>query len=149
MLMVFWMLLSGQTRPYLVGSGVVCSLFVTWIAYRKALVDKEGHPIHLLARYCLTFLPWLLWQIVLSNIDVAKRVWSPSRPISPHMVTLKLELKDDLSTVVLANSITLTPGTVSVSVDSEKKEILVHALTKEAAAGLQKMHDRVLRLEGR
>ena len=149
-LLAFWFLLSGQfDNPYLIGSGVVCCAAVTLLAVRERIVDKEGHPIHLVW-HALFYLPWLFWQIVLANIDVALRVWLPGkRPISPRLIRVPFRMKSDLATMIYANSITLTPGTVTVRVDSESKEFLVHALSEAGEAGLRdgQMHDRVLKLE--
>ncbi len=151
-LLVFWCLLSGQVDLrhsadlYLFGCGVFCCALVTYLASRKDIVDEEGHPIHLAWR-SFSYLPWLFRQIVISNIDVAKRVWHPRRPIAPRLVRVPYETKTDLATVIYANSITLTPGTITVIVDTEKREILVHALSAEAEAGLREMHDRVVKLE--
>ena len=149
-LMAFWFLLSGQFHNvFLVSCGVVCCAAVTFLAVRSNLVDEEGHPIHLALRSIL-YLPWLFWQIILSNIDVAYRVWHPRRPISPRLVRVPYGTKSDLATVIYANSITLTPGTVTVRVDPEKKEFLVHALTEEAEKGVLDgaMERRVRNLEG-
>ena len=149
-LMAFWFLLSGQFHSvFLISCGVVCCAAVTFLAVRENIVDEEGHPIHLAFR-SIAYLPWLFWQIVLSNLDVAYRVWHPRRPIAPRMVRVPYRTKSDLATVIYANSITLTPGTVTVRVDPERKEFLVHALTEEAEKSLLDgaMESRVRKLEG-
>ncbi len=134
---------------YLLGCGVFCCALVTYIAIRKKILDQEGLPLHL-AFGMLLYFPWLLWQILLSNLDVAYRVWHPSRPISPRFLSVPFETKTDLGTVVYCNSITLTPGTVTVSVDNDNKELLIHALSDKAADGLLAgtMHEKVKKLEG-
>lgn len=141
-LFVFWLLLSGHydvTQPvdrYLIGSGAAVCAFVTWLARRRfAILDEEGHPIQLGVRV-LVYGPWLFWQILLSNWDVFKRVWSPSLPIAPCMVRVPSDTRSDLGTVIYANSITLTPGTVTVSVDHDKRELLVHCLHPGAGVDL-------------
>ncbi len=75
-----------------------------------------------------------MWQIVIANIDVARRVLSPSLPISPTLIRVKASQSTDLGQAIYANSITLTPGTISI--DVEDGEILVHALTREGAQSL-------------
>jgi multicomponent Na+:H+ antiporter subunit E len=76
----------------------------------------------------------LLWQIVLANVDVAKRILDPRLPISPTMITLKPTQRSEIGQVIYANSITLTPGTVTTSLSDGVLE--VHALTRENADAL-------------
>ena len=154
-LFVFWLLLSGKyhlghsTDRFLTACGVLSCVFVTVYSSRHGMLDEEGHPVHLALRG-LRYIPWLFWQIVLSNWDVFKRVWSPERPISPCMVWVPYRTKTDLGTVIYANSITLTPGTVTVEVDTKERKMLVHCLTEGAGQDLLKggMDDQVRRLEG-
>lgn len=146
-LYLFWLSLSGQFHStYLLCAGAVCCALVTYIARRMDIVDEEGHPIEVVARF-LAYLPWLLWQIVVANIDVARRVWSPNLPISPRFVEVPHDTKTQLGAVTFANSITLTPGTVTVTVGPDK--ILVHALTEGAAEALLQgdMLERVKKTE--
>ena len=79
----------------------------------------------------IRFLPWLLWQIVLANIDLAIRTLHPKMPINPILINIKNNLKSDLGMVILANSITLTPGTVTI--DINENEFLVHVISEKAA----------------
>lgn len=146
-LAVVWLLLSGHYDPLILTLGGLSCLFVTLIAQRMDVVDHEGHPIHLTWR-ALTYWPWLLWQIIQSNIDVARIILSPSLPISPELITVEASQSDDLGRVIFANSITLTPGTVSIFVWSGSIE--VHALTHESAADLQsgEMNRRVSGMMG-
>ena len=129
--------------------GILTCLFVTYLTHRKGILDEEGHPIHL-ALAMLSYLPWLLWQIVLANLDVAYRVWHPKLKISPRMIRVPYSTKTSVGKVIYANSITLTPGTVTISVDEQTGEMLVHALSDKAAEGLLsgEMHERVKKLEG-
>ncbi len=154
-LFVFWLLLSGKVHldhssdRYLSACGLVCCFLVTAYWARHRLLDEEGHPVHLTLR-ALLYLPWLFWQIVLSNWDVLKRVWAPSRPISPCLVWIPYRTRTDLGTVIYANSITLTPGTVTIEVDTKGRRMLVHCLTEAAREDLLKggMDDQVRKLEG-
>jgi multicomponent Na+:H+ antiporter subunit E len=151
----FWLLLSTKyhlghsTDRFLTACGLLSCILVAAYSSRHGLVDEEGHPVHLALRG-LRYIPWLFWQIVLSNWDVFKRVWSPARPISPCMVRVSYRTRTDLGTVVYANSITLTPGTVTVDVDTKEKTFLVHCLTEGAGEDLKKggMDHQVRRLEG-
>ncbi len=128
-----WLLLSGHFEPLILGFGVFSCVVVVIISSRMDVVDHEGHPIHL-TWSALVYWPWLMWQIVLANIDVARRILSPSLPISPTMIRVKASQSSDLGQAIYANSITLTPGTISVDVGNG--EILVHALTREGAQSL-------------
>jgi len=142
----FWFGLSGQTQPFLLGGGVVtCALIVGYMIRQQATV--WDWPPRALALAAVTYLPWLLWQIVVANARVIYLTLHPSLPITPCVVKLPCTLKTPLGRTIYANSITLTPGTVSVSL--EEDGIVVHALTREDADGLLdgQMHDRVARLE--
>jgi multicomponent Na+:H+ antiporter subunit E len=87
-------------------------------------------------------------EIVVSNLAVAKVILSPSLPIHPRIVRVAGKQKTPIGQVIYANSITLTPGTVTLDVRDDK--FLVHALTSDSAAGLLsgEMDERVARLEG-
>jgi multicomponent Na+:H+ antiporter subunit E len=82
----------------------------------------------------LLYWPWLLWEIVKANWDVAKIIANPSLPISPTMMRVRASQKTDLGKAIYANSITLTPGTLSVGLEGD--EITIHALTRAGADGV-------------
>ena len=148
-LFAFWLLLSGMYTPFLVAAGVGCAVGVTLLARRMDVIDREGHPVHLAWAAVLLYWPWLLKEVVKSALDVTRRVLDPRLPISPTLVEFRPSQRTDLGLVIHANSITLTPGTISVEV--EHGRFLVHALTAEAAAGLagSEMDRRCTELEGR
>lgn len=129
-----WLLLSGFFEPLLLGLGVASCVIVVLIANRMDVIDREGHPIHLGWRV-LTYWIWLAAEIVKANLDVARRILDPRLPIHPMLVRVKASQASELGQVIYANSITLTPGTVSIQVESG--EILVHALTTEMAEDLK------------
>jgi len=143
----FWLALSGQynTTYYIIG--ITCAILVAVFGVRMAVVDEEGHPIHLAFR-ALTYWPWLFWEIAKSAVNVASIILSPRLPISPTMTIIKANQKTGLGVSIFANSITLTPGTISVDVVGG--EILVHALSKSGAEDLEEgtMNRRVARFEG-
>ena len=98
------------------------------------IVDDEAEPVHLVPR-AVVYLPWLVKEIFKSNIDVARRVLTPGRPrISPRIIEAATTQHSDLGRVIYANSITLTPGTVSVRVHGTS--ITVHAIADDVADGL-------------
>ena len=144
-----WMLLSGEfslDHGLILGLGIASVILVVLIAVRMDVVDHEGHPIHLTQRFVGYWL-WLLLEIVKGGIDVTRRVWSPSMPISPTMYILKASQPGELGQVIYANSITLTPGTVTVRLDGG--DILVHAIAREVGDDLAsgEMDRRVTELE--
>ncbi len=133
MLFGLWLLLSGHFEPVLLGLGVASCVLVVWIARRMDLVDREGLSAQLTWR-ALPYWGWLAWQIVKTNVEVALIILTPKMPISPRMVRVRASQKSELGHVVYANSITLTPGTVTVDLVDGGLE--VHALTKAAADDL-------------
>jgi len=146
-LFVFWLLLSGYFTAFLMTMGAASAIAVTLLARRMDLVDREGHPIRLSWRLIL-YWPWLFKEIVKSAWDVSKIILDPKLPISPTLVRVKTSQKTTVGVVTYANSITLTPGTISVEV--ARGEILVHALTRDGAESLAKgeMDRRVTHFEG-
>lgn len=139
--------MSGIFEPLILILGVFSCALVVVIAVRMDVIDHEAVPVHLTFKVLL-YWPWLLWEIVKANIDVTKRVLGFA-DISPTMVRIKATQKTDLGIVIFANSITLTPGTISIDVD-EEGYILVHALSRDGTEGLEggDMDRRVTELEG-
>jgi multicomponent Na+:H+ antiporter subunit E len=155
LLLAAWTLWSGLSWPWgehfeplVAVMGVLSTALVVFIAWGMDLVDSEGAPLQLTTFRTLAYIPWLAWEIVKANIDVARRILDPRLPISPNMIEVVASQSSEIGRVVYANSITLTPGTVSVTV--EAATIAVHALTREAAAGVETgdMDRRVSRVEG-
>ncbi len=142
-----WLLLSGHFEPLILSFGAASVALVVFLAHRMDVVDHEGHPVHLSWKLPL-YWAWLVWQIVLSNLSVARKILSPDMRIDPRLISVDAGQKDDLDRVVYANSITLTPGTVSLRLDEGK--ILVHALDEGFAEDLERgtMRRRVRRFAG-
>lgn len=146
-LFLFWLLLSGIYTPVLVLSGLGASIAVALLASRMELADREGHPIHL-GLAALTYWPWLLKEIFRSGWQVTRLILDPRLPVSPTFVRFRPSQKTTVGLATHANSITLTPGTVTVEAGAD--EFLVHALTREGADGAvdSEMDRRVSRMEG-
>jgi len=146
-LMAMWMLWSGHLEPLLLSLGGLSCVSIVWLSRRMRIVDEEGAPIQLGVRPFTQYFPWLVKEIVRANVDVARRIVDPQLPIRPIMVCVKTRQRSALGRVILANSITLTPGTISVNMQGEK--IWVHALSSEGAdedlSG--EMNRRVAKLE--
>ncbi len=146
-LFAVWLLLSGHYTPLLIGFGMGSCALTVYIAMRMDVADHEGVPIDWGGRFLL-YLPWLLKEILVANIRVAKIILSPSLPISPIMVVFRSTQKTDLGRVLYANSITLTPGTITTGVEGDQLEI--HALTWQDVDGREEdeMDRRVSVVEG-
>ncbi len=146
-LYVFWILMSGFFTPFLLVVGAGASLAVVWIANRMDVIDHEGHPYQL-GWSAATYWPWLVKEILKSAIDVSRIIVDPRRGPTPTLTRFRPRQKTVVGLVTHANSITLTPGTLSVDVGRD--EIVVHAFTREGAAGVHdsEMDRRVERFEG-
>jgi multicomponent Na+:H+ antiporter subunit E len=147
LLLVLWLLASGHYTVLLISFGVASCAGVVLLCSRMGIVDAEGMPVHLLGR-AIRYIPWITYQVVMANFDVAQRVLLPWAKITPKLLEVVATQKTDLGRVLYANSITLTPGTVSILVIGDR--ITVHAIAKEAADSLEEgeMDRRVTRLEG-
>jgi multicomponent Na+:H+ antiporter subunit E len=132
-LFAFWVVLSGYFTPFLLAAGAVSAVAVVAFARRLEVVDPEGHPVHF-AGMAVRYWPWLVVEIVKSAWDVTKIILHPKLPISPVLIRVPATQKTAVGRVVFANSITLTPGTVTV--EAGRTEFLVHALTREGAESL-------------
>jgi multicomponent Na+:H+ antiporter subunit E len=147
-LYLFWLLLSGFFTAFLLSAGVGSALAVVLFARRMDVIDAEGHPIRLGAALLL-YWPWLLKEIVKSAWAVSMIILHPKLPISPTLVRFKPSQKTDVGLVTHANSITLTPGTITIEAGPE--EFLVHGLTRSSAQGVvdSEMDRRVTAREGK
>ncbi len=148
-LAVLWILLSGMFEPLLIGLGVASIVLTIWIARHMDVVDHEAHPVHFGIR-ALLYYPWLTKEIIIANIDVAKVILSPKMKIQPHVFTVKASQLSDIGRTTYANSITLTPGTVTIAMTEGRDVVEVHALTGAARAGVEsnEMNRRCTAMEG-
>ena len=134
LIFIFWFILSGHTELWLLLLGLASTGLTIFLSNRMNIMDHEGHPFHLTLRLLHYFL-FLAKEIVIANLDVVKRVLMPGRSISPQIIQIPHNKKTDLGKVIYANSITLTPGTVTVELTD--KNIKDHALSKDGADELQ------------
>jgi len=125
-LFIFWLLLSGHYTPMLIGFGLGSSVLVVYLATRMDVVDHEGLPLQLGGRFWVYF-PWLMKEIFIANVKVARIILSPKLPISPVVTHFRASQESDLGKAIYANSITLTPGTITTGIQGQDLEI--HALT--------------------
>lgn len=133
-LAMLWLLLSGHYAALLLALGVLSVFACVALAHRMDVIDREGVPIHVSARAVLYWI-WLLKEIVLSNLHVVRCILAPRLRIAPTDFVVPASQRTDLGQMIYANSITLTPGTVSMDLDHGT--IHVHALTAVTAAGVR------------
>ena len=145
-LATFWLLISDYNTILILSLGVASIALVLYIAHRMDVVDHESQPLHLTIKLP-GFYAWLIKEIICANILVVKHIWLGNKTISPTLATLKANQKTDIGKVIYANSITLTPGTVSVALEGD--QIRVHALLHESIKELEagEMDRRVTELE--
>ncbi len=132
-LAVSWVLWSGLYKPLVLGLGAFSCVLSVYMAHRMGFFRHQA---------IVTLLPrlpgywwWLLREIVASSVEVARLILKPSLPISPTVVELQAETQSEVGLVILGNSITLSPGTVTL--DVHEGQLLVHCLTSESAGALQ------------
>ncbi len=135
-LLLFWIIFNGKVtlEILLVGCVISAVLTVMWHVMfggsRNALLLSPK----MIWRY-LKYFAGLLWEIVVCNIKVMRLILHPAEEIHPRLVSFNANLKEDLHTVILANSITLTPGTITVGLEGNK--LLVHGLDASFTDGIE------------
>jgi multicomponent Na+:H+ antiporter subunit E len=124
-LLTVYLLLAGFMVDELI-VGALVSLIVTIIIAKYVNYQIDYKLPYRLLVFVFVYLPLFIWKLVLANIDVARRVLSPKIPLNPGFVKIPTDLKGDFAKLTLANSITLTPGTLSIDVEDE--HIYVHTV---------------------
>ena len=134
LLLVNWIIFSGVLDAFHLGLGVICCGFVAWLSTDLVFGNtSKGLRARLVEAFRFVgYAAWLLWQVVLANIHVLKLAFSQNeRATHPRIIRFKTSLKSDFARYVFANSITLTPGTVTMSLVGD--EFVVHAIDKAVA----------------
>ncbi|MHB8090820.1 MAG: Na+/H+ antiporter subunit E [Syntrophales bacterium] len=138
LLMIFWLLLSGHYDLMHISFGVFSVFVIMLLNYplRKRLFSllEKSETQRLSILNLAGYIPWLLWQIVMSSLQVASVVLRPSCPIDPSLVSFKTSLQNTTYRVILGNSITLTPGTITLRIEGD--EFLVHSLMDASSSGI-------------
>lgn len=140
LLFIFWMILSGRSETKFIIYGVITSAVTIWLTYPLLLVSNKDktkkyfvfgiNPIRLISYFF-----WLMWQLFLANMDVLLATTGQEMAIDPKIVRFYYRNDNPMASVMLANSITLTPGTVTINVE-EDGLFEIHALTPGAAEGV-------------
>ena len=137
-----WLLLSQSYIGFHIILGLIVSFVVAW------LNTDQSEPTFQNVRWSqvMTYLPWLMWRMLSSGIHLSYLILHPRLPIDPKIIRYHTDLKDELGAVLLGNSITLTPGTITVELNH--KEFVVHTIDDEAADDVTslRMEQRILRI---
>ena len=133
-LAIFWLLLSGYFAPLLLSFGAISIAIVVYLLNRMNLVDGQTPSIGQIVK-AVRYVPWLFRQIFISSINVTKLIWGNPSKVSPALKKISVKNVPVASRAYYANSITLTPGTLSV--DLVDDEITVHALQASSIDELQ------------
>ena len=141
LMFAFWLLLSGNTEVKFLTYGILTAVIVAWVSYPVLLLPNREQTrkyfvLGINPGKLIAYFFWLMWQLVLANVDVIKATVGPELVINPCVVKFRYTIDNPMGTMILANSITLTPGTVTMNV-TEDGLFEVHALTDGAAEGLE------------
>lgn len=142
-----WLLMSGVYKPMIVGFGFVSAVIAVLVVRRMDQVDQDHLKIPLNPLKFLWYLVWLMGEVVKSNITVTKMILSPKMGVRQHIFYVPNTQKSELAEVIFANSITLTPGTITVETESDA--FWVHAVSFDESdhEALADMDRRVTNLE--
>lgn len=140
-----WVVFSGLLEPYFLVAGLICVILSMLCLHKMQLLQCEVCASYYTPRM-ITYILWLVREVAKSTWDVTKVIWKPKLPINPVLSTTPMKQHTYLDAALYGNSITLTPGTISVSVDHNT--ILVHALDEESIESLEKgkMNEKILSL---
>jgi multicomponent Na+:H+ antiporter subunit E len=147
LLLGVWLLMSGHYDVFHISMGVFSALFVVLLNVRlrkyyffeEELAEakarmKDVFTVRLRYGRVLFYIPWLIWQIVVASLQVAAVVLNPKMPIDPALLRFKTNFPNTSARVILGNSITLTPGTITIRIKDD--EFLVHALMDVSSSGI-------------
>jgi multicomponent Na+:H+ antiporter subunit E len=131
--LAFYLLLAGTVDAFEVVTGVATAAVVATVFGRITFVRPPalGRSTARVVRWCL-YVPYLLWEVVKANVAIAVIVLHPRLPIDPQLVSYQTDLDGELALTTFANSVTLTPGTLTVDVDADEGRLLVHTLTTDS-----------------
>jgi len=136
-LFVLWVLLSTSFELIHLGLGLVISFAVAWI--------NSGHspfvPRFRLWLRIFLYLPWLFYKIIQSSINLSKLILHPALPITPQLISVKSKLRHHAAIVLLGNSLTLTPGTITAEVD--RNNLIVHGMGKDDDVAIKQIESKI------
>jgi len=131
---ILWLILSGKYNPFHMGLGLVVSFGVAWLNSGHGHSPFRNFPLVRI----LGYLPWLFWRIVRASLHLTRLILHPALPINPKLIHYRTKLQGQAPIVLLGNSITLTPGTITAEVNAQ--ELIVHAIDDESGQDLTQEH---------
>jgi len=136
LMFALWIVLSGIFEPLILGLGLVSCFIVALMSHSLIFPYPKWAYILYVIRFPV-YMPWLLMKVLQANIHLLRIIFHPRMMdlIDPHIITFRTDLREDLSITAMANSITLTPGTITISADKEGT-FKVHAIDKMSAEEL-------------
>lgn len=136
-LFVFWIFLSASFEWIHLGLGLIFSFAVAWINSGHALFV----PKFRLWLRILLYLPWLFYKILQSSLNLSKLILHPALPIAPKLISVESKLRHHAAVVLLGNSLTLTPGTITAEVD--RNNLIIHSMDKNDDAAIKQIESKI------
>lgn len=135
-LLLFWLVMSGKLEVFHIITGILAVSFVVWLDRRLGPLSTDEETLSLHAHFLKlpVYLPWLAWQMILSSYHIGKVILVPRHRIHPMMLKFDSKMPSHAARVVLGNSITLTPGTLTLDIQGDT--FWVHSLDEVSAKGL-------------
>lgn len=124
--LISWLALTGINDIQEIIAGLIISLIVTLISGHFLVTSKKKNNLFKRLIYGLGYIFKFLWEMIKANFHVAYIVIHPKLPIKPGIIKIHSELQKDVSLTMLSNSITLTPGTLTVDIDEQQKNLYIH-----------------------
>lgn len=135
-LCLFWLALSGHYTTLLLVLGAACCIWIQLVSRRMDIIDHEGYPIHLVPWRIVLYWIWLIKEIIVSTWVVIRMILSPRMNISPKVKRISAQEMNEMEKTIYANSITLTPGTLTLEVENDELEI--HTLRGDLLESLER-----------
>ncbi len=136
-LFVVWIFLSDSFEWTHLGLGLICSFIVAWI--------NSGHSLFVpkfrLWLRIFLYLPWLFYKILQSSLNLSRLILHPALPITPQMISVDSKLRHHAAVVLLGNSLTLTPGTITVEVD--RNRLIIHSMDKGDIVAIKQIESKI------
>ena len=141
-LLLFWILLSNTLALEFLIPGIILIIVIIALFCRKCKIFDGAKTTPRAFAYTFVYIFVFLWELIKSNFDIARRVVSPRLPINPGIIEAKTKIKSPMGKMILANSITLTPGTFTIDIDNDT--LYIHSINIDEE-NLNKMTTNIIR----